>query len=439
MCVRNYKGIFMNRKSKKSYEKAVEYYEKGKINKALELCEEVLSGGLDNSVVLNFKGLLLYQKGNLNEAVMVWKINKDLNDDNIAKKYIKDSILDKNRLELYKQGQEALNQLKVDKALDLFKKCAESDFNSIKVNTGIAMCYQKKGEFYKASEYVNKALHIDKDSITAKGIEKKLKEDGLYFETRKSLKIPFIIIISLFITVLIIVGSYEVISKYKDKIFSSEIDHSVIDKSLNENSLNSKNSESEDEKNEEMNLDDTLKKTTKEEPQTIYFDKEKLKILISNNDLDGIYEQLENFKGKLMNDEDSEVYNNAVSIIKEEGVSKFYDYGLWYFNNGNYTQAKISLDKAYTYCEGNSLKEHILFYRASNSLKESENEVALSQYEEYYNQYPQGTYVQEALYELSLLSNSIDKDKSKHYANILIDNFPDSIYINDNIKYIVQN
>ena len=59
----------MNKKAKRAYDKAMDYYEKGKISKALEICEEILSEGLDNSAVLNFKGLLLYQKGNLNEAV----------------------------------------------------------------------------------------------------------------------------------------------------------------------------------------------------------------------------------------------------------------------------------------------------------------------------------------------------------------------------------
>ena len=124
--------------------------------------------------------------------------------------------------------------------------------------------------------------------------------------------------------------------------------------------------------------------------------------------------------------------------MKSKGVSKFYEYGLWYFNKNNYSDAKISLDKAYTYCEGNSLKEHILFYRASNSFKESDNQTALVQYEEYYNQYPKGIYVQETLYELALLSNAVDKGKSKTYANALINNFPNSIYINDNIVSIAR-
>lgn len=134
----------MNKKAKRAYDKAMDYYEKGKINKALGMCEEILSEGLDNPPVLNFKGLLLYQKGNLNEAVTVWKINQDLNNDDIARNYIRDSEADEKRIELYKQGERELKQLNIDKALELFKRCAESDFNAIKVNTGIGMCYQKK-------------------------------------------------------------------------------------------------------------------------------------------------------------------------------------------------------------------------------------------------------------------------------------------------------
>ena len=159
---------------------------------------------------------------------------------------------------------------------------------------------------------------------------------------------------------------------------------------------------------------------------------------MASNDLDGVYEQLKNVKAESISSEDTEVYNQAIKLMKNEGVSKFYEYGLWYFNQGNYADAGISFDKAYTYCEGNSLKEHILFYRASNSLKKSDKQTALAQYEEYYNQYPKGVYAEEALYELALLSNSVDKEKSKNYANTLINNFPNSIYINDNLVSIAR-
>jgi outer membrane protein assembly factor BamD (BamD/ComL family) len=133
------------------------------------------------------------------------------------------------------------------------------------------------------------------------------------------------------------------------------------------------------------------------------------------------------------------VYKQAIDLMKNQGISKFYEYGLWSFNQNNYSEARISFDKAYTYCEGSSIKEHILFYRASNSLKESNISIALTQYEEYYKQYPNGVYAQETLYELALLNKIVDKEKSKSYANSLINDFPGSIYINDNIASIVGN
>lgn len=92
------------------------------------------------------------------------------------------------RQDLYNEAEQALNQLKITKALELFMKCAESDFNSIDVNTKIALCYQKKGDFYRAKEYVDKALMIDGDAILAKSIYEELKQEGNYSNYKKSSK-----------------------------------------------------------------------------------------------------------------------------------------------------------------------------------------------------------------------------------------------------------
>lgn len=436
----------MNKSVKKTYDKAMNYYEKGKINRALEICEDILLEGLDNPVVLNFKGLLLYQKGNLSEAIITWKINKDLNNDNIAKNYIKDAIADEKRLDLYKQGEQVLRQLKVDKALELFKKCSESDFNAIKVNTGIAICYQKKGDLYRAKEYVDKALSIDQNAITAKIIEKELKEGGLYSESKNSSKGFLIIITSLFVILAIVAGGYLVIPKFKDKYLSNNIEgqkiNGVIEDAKSTEDTEEKSNIEDDSKElkvqetSELKPETTSEEIVKEVPRNTSFDKEKLKSLMASNDLDGVYEQLKNVKAESISNENTEVYNQAVKLMEKDGVYKFYDHGLWYFNQGNYEDAGISLDKAYTYCEGNYLKEHVLFYRASNSLKKSDNQTALPQYEEYYSKYPKGVYTEEALYELALLNNPVDKARSKNYSNTLIDNFPKSIYVNDNIVSI---
>ena len=423
----------MNKKAKRAYDKSMNYYEKGKINKALEICEEVLFEGLDNPDVLNFKGLLLYQKGNLNEAIIAWKINEDLNNDDIAKNYIKDSIADKKRIDLYREGEQALKQLKIDKALELFNRCTESDFNTIKVNTAIGICYQKKGDFYRAKEYVDKALRIDTNAITAKIIEKELKEEGVYSDNKSSSKGFLIAITSLFIVFAIAAGGYLVFSKFKNKDLTINIKKVKSNEVLEE-----KKSTTEDTKEPEVKRDTTSEEITKEESKSTSFDKEKLKVLMANNDLDGVYEQLKNVKKESISNEDLTVYKKAIDLMKNQGIAKFYEYGLWYFNQNNYSDARISFDKAYTYCEESSIKEHILFYRASNSLRESNIQIALVQYEEYYKQYPKGVYVQETLYELALLNKTVDKEKSKSYANSLINNFPGSIYINDNITSITR-
>ena len=422
----------MNKRAKKAYDKAMDYYEKGKISKALEICEEILSEGLDNAPVLNFKGLLLYQKGNLNDAVTTWKINEDLNNDKVARNYIRDSEVDEKRIELYKQGERALKQLNIDKALELFKICAESDFNAIKVNTGLGICYQKKGDFYRAKKYVDKALGIDQNAVTAKIIEKELKENGVYSETKNSSNGFLIGVTSLFVVIAIIAGGYLVMAKFKNKDFSQ-----IIEKAKNGGILKESTTSTVEEKEQE-NQEIKPEEVVNQEPESKKIDTEKLKTLIANNDLDGVYDQLKNVKPESVSSEDSEIYNKAIKLMKSDGVLKFYDYGLWYFNKGNYNDAGISLDKAYTYCEGNSYKEHVLFYRASNSLKKADNNNALKQYEDYYSQYPKGVYTDEALYQLALLTNSADKEKSKKYANTLINNFPRSIYVNDKIAGIAR-
>lgn len=430
----------MNKKAQKAYDKAMDYYEKGKIDKALEICEEALSEGLDNVSVLNFKGLLLYQKGNLGEAITVWRINQDLNNDEVAGSYIRDSEADKNRLELYKQGERALKQLNVDEALKLFKQCAESDFNSIKVNTGIGMCYQKKGDPYRAKEYIDKALKIDQNAVTANVIDKELKESGIYLETTNSSKGALIVITSLVVILALVAGVYLVMAKFKNKDFTQIIGQPKNVAAQEENNKTVENKEAKESAEELGKIQESqINKTEereKEESPSKKLNSEKLKALMAGNDLDGVYEELKNVKAESVSSQDSEIYNKAVKLMKNEGASKFYDYGLWYFNQGNYKDAGISLDKAYEYCEGNAYKEHILFYRASNYLKNADEKNALKQYEEYYSKYPKGVYTEETLYELAVLTNSIDKEKSKKYANTLINNFPGSIYVNDKLAAI---
>lgn len=421
----------MNKKSKKAYDKAMDYYEKGQINKALDICEIELSESLKNSAILNLKGLLLYQKGDLKEAITVWKINKDFNNDPIAKNYIKDSLADEKRLETYILGEIELKNFRIDNAINLFKKCAESDFNAIKVNTALALCYQKKGDFKLAQEYVNKALRLDVNSATAKTIKKNLISTGVYQEERKSYKKIIIMITAIISICLITIITYIIFERLNNKSFFTKNEQvNKIEKSEDSNETDTEAMllDEEDEQVETGNIDtDKL------------FNKDTLMTLLANKDLDGIYKEIKDFKLDDLNSEDEGIYRQAIDILKNEGVQTFYNRGLTFFNEKSYENAAIEFNKAYTYCDGNYLKEHIIYYKANTSIKKEKNTVALEQYEEYYNEYPKGVYTESVLYQLALLIDGIDNEKSKDYAKQLLNNYPNSIYINDYIIKIINN
>ena len=133
-----------------------------------------------------------------------------------------------------------------------------------------------------------------------------------------------------------------------------------------------------------------------------------------------------------------QINNDAVSLLKTDGVAKFYEYGVWYFNNKDYNSANDELNKAYKYCNENYLKEHIVFYKGSTASQIGDNNDALKLYKEYYSLYPKGAYIEGVLYELALLTNTTNKDMGKQYAEELVNKFPNSVYINDYIKEIIK-
>ena len=203
----------MDNKSRKIYNKVLDYREKGEINKALELCESILAENLREAEILNFKGLMLYEKGMLKDAVTVWKINVDLNNDSMASSYVKDAGYDQERMRIYKEAEQLLKKSDINNAIPLFLECAKSDFNSIKVNTGLAWCYQKKGDYYRAKEYVDKALKIDKNAVTANEIRRQLDEMDLYYGEKKSSKGKILISIALIAAIIAAVGGYTAMNK----------------------------------------------------------------------------------------------------------------------------------------------------------------------------------------------------------------------------------
>ena len=84
------------------------------------------------------------------------------------------------------------------------------------------------------------------------------------------------------------------------------------------------------------------------------------------------------------------------------------------------------------------MKEHIVFYKGSTASQLGDNSEALKLYKEYYSLYPKGAYIEGVLYELALLTNTTNKNMGKEYARELVNNYPNSLYINDYIRDIVK-
>ena len=419
----------------KQYNKAMNFYNNGQMNRALEICENILANDLSCSEVLNLKGLMLYQKGLLKEAKIVWKLNYDINNDSVAKKYIEDCKSDDERIEKYKDAEYNLKNMNIDKATMLFRECMESEFNSIKVNTGIAMCYMRKGDNYRAKEFIDKALHIDNEAVTANALKKDLINLGLYSNENRVSKKVLSVITVLFIIGAICVGGYSIYTKVslnnsisKDSSLNTEEDIKK-DESLGSDS----NKDTNDSDQEDQNLENE-----QADKKEAIFNNENVALLLKNKDVDKLYDEINMVNKETLSGQDLELYNNAIELLRTNGVLKFYEYGVWYFNNGNYNSAKVELEKAYKYCDKSDLKEHIVFYKGSTASQLGDNSEALKLYKEYYSLYPKGAYIEGVLYELALLTNTTNKNMGKEYARELVNNYPNSLYINDYIRDIVK-
>ncbi|NFI65937.1 hypothetical protein FC922_03685, partial [Clostridium botulinum] len=88
-------------KSRKIYTKALDNFNNGNIDKALDLCEKSISMDLKNNSAINLKGLLYYLKGDLISCKNLWKMNYHTNKDTVSYKYLQDAKLDEQFLKKY--------------------------------------------------------------------------------------------------------------------------------------------------------------------------------------------------------------------------------------------------------------------------------------------------------------------------------------------------
>lgn len=377
----------MKNRDKKAYEKALNLYNNGYIDKALEVCEIGISRDLEDSNLLNLKGLLLYLKGNLEEAIPVWKINDHHNNNDIAKSYLKDVQKDFYRKDLYEKAEELINDLNIDEALENLSICKESDFNSINVNNALAICYLRKAEYSLSMEYVEKVLSIDKFNYKAQSTKKEINE--ILNINNKSL-LKTLIIAS--IAVVFLTSGILLNNKFKKASINKEELANNISKPVENESTN--NEQNEENRDNEKNKDNEENK----ESSTLEVN-------------------------SLTDDEIRENYIKATDLFQEE----------------KYEEAKLLLEATIIHSMNNHLHDDVMFLLASTSEKVGKNEEAIKYFKDYISNYENGNYIEETYYRISLLYKVVDKEKSKLYAGELVSKYPSSIYNNNLIKDILSN
>lgn len=430
----------MAKKKNKKYLKAVSYYEEGKLDEAIKLCDECISENLKNSSALNLKGLILYQRGELEKARNQWKINSDYNDDSIAKTYLFDSLKDMDRSKLFIEAKKDIKDIKIDEAIKKLMQCRESDYNFINVNLALADCYFKKGDYLNSSTYINKVLSVDRKNTSAKKIAKNLQEYGdikLKVDSTK-IYLKYGIYGALIVCLLVGAGfAFKAVKSSIDNKKNQAQDVVVIEDNSQNETENNQNDEANNDQENQDKVNDSENKGENKVENTINFSE--LSNLINQKNYNKVYGLMQKVsQPEKLTGEDKTIYYNGKRLLEQDGVEYFYKTGYGEYSNKDYSEALDEFIKGYTYGKDSYLYPHLIFYTASSYEALGNVNEAIKYYEQYYNEYKNSDYSEETLYKLAILNKSVNIDLAKKYAEKLRDKYPSSMYNNDVISNLID-
>lgn len=426
----------MDKKDKKLYDEAMKLYSTGYINRALKACDKAISRSETNSAAYNLKGIIYYEKGNLTSALNIWKVNASINRDSISKMYINDSREDKFRMEAYNEALVEIKNLNIHEAIKKLTYCTESDFNMINVYNSLCVCAIKTGEFVKAKQYLDKVIAVDKKNKKALENKKILNEygGGRDFTFIKKICIPAAIIIA------VIGASVFAVPKIKNYTTARKAEQAA--KSAEEAKKKAEDAKKQEAaKKQQEAKKEEVKEESKKETKTI--DASKLLTAVEDGDYEYVEKSITDVDKNSLGITERNAYDKAEVYMNDKGVVKLYEDGTKLFKDGEYSKAESTLLNAYKYSSSSYLKPHIQFIIANNYEKMNNIEEAVKYFEEYEKENKDkskkdANYMEEVLYKLAVYYKSTNIEKSKKYAEDLYDKYPDSMYINTNIKDILK-
>lgn len=409
--------------SESCYEKALNYYENGYIEKAIELCEKGISFDIKNKAVIDLKGILYYLKGDLESAQSLWKLNAQMNNDRAAKVYLETIDDDEENLSLFLEAVKLVKEIKINEAVELLEKCEESDFNAINVNNYLCICYMKQCKFEEAKEKLDKVLKLDKKNQLALNNRKQLIEYNIVEK-----KINFKLILATIIVISIIAGiTFGIIniSKYYNNLKVTDSKKASVSNKTKKNAKAA------------VKTEKPVEKTTAVEE--VKFPTATFENILNNKDFEQLYSYVTAWNNKTLEVNDKKLLTDGETLLAEEGTSYFYKTGSAYYKNKDFANAIMELNKAYQNASKSYLYPDITYFLAVSYDNSKNYENAIKYYSLYDASYSSGSYEETVLYNLATIYKAIDIEKAKQYANRLLDKFPNSMYNNSNMKEILGN
>lgn len=431
-------------KDNEIYKKALDYYHNGDIEKAISVCERLGEEIALSRNILNFKGLLHYLKGEMNDARKLWNLNYENNKDEISKKYLLDSKKDEGYAILFIEAMQHIKDLQISNAIEKLEICkVKTNYNSINVNNELAKCYMKKGQYKKVIECIEAVLNLDKKNSIALENRKTLISLGIINDnSNKKLYIALSII-------LFLLGSglfYKFLILNKDNISKKNANNTDMSKKtvendknkneLNKNELNNKDNKvtedksknsieekvaevknKEDEKNKDKNKGQMDEKKV--------FPSKNLRSSIDNKDYDKINTIVQEYKVENLDINDKVIFNEAKNFMENTAGEYYYFRGRDFAKNNKFNEAIECYKKGITYGKGMFPYEDSLYILGVSYNKVGNTEEALRIYERYYKEYKdksyvkKGTYIKDVMYYLRDTYKNLDDNKFKVYEEEL--------------------
>ena len=380
------------------YNNALSYIKKNNITEAIKLLEQSIKIHAGDADILTVLGLCHYNLCDFKRARFFWLKSLELSKENNrceAYLYFLGSEDFKELHSKYDSGLEKVNEMKFVEATHLFDNIIDKYPNLVEPYLIAGLCFYQLKNHTKAEEYWKTAKVLDEGNQKAtrylnevRIILSKIKHKSY----KRQLGIILVVSTLLFVTACLYLFSISKNSELEKKYSKVLLEKGISDKEI------------------------TLIKEQIKKPESVK----------SNSDNNKISSKSENstvISIKNLNENEYQLFKSAVEFYKRK----------------DYQKAKEKFELILNYGIEKNLLAESLYFKAYCSEKTNDFEGAIEHYQEYIKKYPGWNYYDDSIYYCSILLYKSGRiSEAKELLNCLINEKPNSIFINSKIKAILE-